>query len=642
MARTVPLLALLAALAPAAAQPGTARPAGGDPAAGDSVRAQVAPAGPLGEPPGAAYALATTLLASGRTDEATALLEDLHRADPTSLPVWLKLKEAYVAARRHDDLLAHVDARIAREGPSVALLAERGTALHRAGRPDAAADAWADAVAVAPDAPQTYRDVANEVGALRLFAEAAAVLERGRQRLDDDGAFLFERAHLHGLAADYARSVDLYLRLLARDADYLPAVRARLTQMLSNEGAAPVFAAALDRATALDPLDRSLRELQAWLALERRDYDAALDAVRALDRLARERGETLVVFAEQAAAAGALDVARRALDEVLDRHADGPAALHARLAAARLAGHQSRAAREQAPGPTPHADAARAAYLAFLDRHGAAEPAPAAALALAELLRDVYRDYDGAEARLAEAASGRDAGVAARARLGLGETALQRGDLDAARRRFADVDETVRIGPLAEQARYELALLDFYEGFMFSALARAEALDENTAAEAANDAIALRVTLNEALDPTAVPGPDVDLTGDPLHVYARAALRQRRGLWAEALATLDSLDASFDGRAHALADESLYLRALVLDEAGEAAEAVATLDRLIERFPLSFVLDRALRLQARAFERALGDPAAAAERWDRLLRDAPGSPLAPEARAELRRLRSSV
>ncbi len=583
------------------------------------------------------FTLASTLLANGRLDEAIAMLEDLHRDTPGALAVWLKLSEAYSTARRFDDVVALVDERVAREGRSVDLLAQRGGALARAGRPEAAASAWGQAVAVAPDDEQTYRTVANAIAGLRQFGDAAEVLDQGRRHLDDPRLFLMELAHLRGLALDYSAAVGLYLEMLAISPEYRPSVQARLTRLLAGEGAAEIFAAAIDRAAALDPLDRSLRELQAWLALERGDYDQALDAVRALDRLEREQGESLLAFAVQAQASDAPEAAARALDEVLERHADGPAAPSALLMRAQLWEASARATRERADlGPTPDADAARDGYRRFLARHGAEAAAPSAALALAALLRDVHRDFDGAEEHLRIAADGRNAGVAAQARLELGDVAVRRGDLDAARARFSDVDESIRIGPLAEQARYELALVDFYQGLMFSALARAEALDENTAADAANDAIGLRVTLNEVLDPDAEPD---DATQRALRVYARAALAHRQQDTARALATLDSLD----GAARvvpALAGPSLFLRAGALLSVGRAADAVGVLDRLDADHPDSHLLDRAYRLQAQAYERDLGDAAAAAARYDRLLDRFPGSPLAPEARAELRRLRT--
>lgn len=587
------------------------------------------------------YGFAVRLLSNGRVEEATALFEDLYAQDPQSDAVWLKLTEAYTMGRRFDDLVDLVNARIARDGATLSLLLDRGTALQRAGRTDEAAVAWSDAVGTAPDDAQTYRIVATTMGSLRLFSEAADLLDAGRQRLGDETLFRLDRAHLYSLALDYEPSVRLYLELLGENGDYLTTVQSRLARLLDGQGAPEIFATAIARSVALDPLNRSYRELQAWLGLERGDYEAALDAIRALDRLESEEGRALLQFAGRARAAGSPGIAAQALDEILRRHPTAPSAEGALFDRARLWDEAARDDHERTPGAAPQADSARAAYVRFLDRYPTSAAVPKASLYLAHLLRDVYRDFDGSEARLADAARGRDAGVAASARLALGDVALRRGDLDAARERYLDVDQSIRVGPLAEQARYELALLDFYEGFMFSALARAEALDENTAAEAANDAIALRVTLSESLDATVMPGPDVDLRQDPLHIYARAALRQRRGLDADALATLDSLDAALTPGS-LLGDESLYLRASVLFDRGDAQEAVAVLDRLLVGFPMSYFSDRALRLQARAYERDLGDPASAAARYDRLLERFPGSPLAPEARSELRRLRADL
>ncbi|MDT0631594.1 tetratricopeptide repeat protein [Rubrivirga sp. S365] len=589
-----------------------------------------------------AYVLALQLLANGRTGEAIPLLEDLVAAEPDALPAWLKLKEAYATARRFDDVLALVDGRIARVGPAPDLLAARGASLYRAGRGGEAEAAWQSALAAAPDEAQTYRTVASALADLRLFVRAAEVLDAGREALGDDDLFRLERAHLYGLGLDYAAAADLYLDLLADEPEYAPAVRSRLTRLLDGDGAPAVFAAAVDAAIARDPLNRAYRELASWLALERGDYDAALDAVRALDRLEGEEGRTLVAFAEQAEAAGAGPAAGAALDEALRRYPNGPVAADALLARARRWDADARdVPRSDGAAPTPAADSARAAYAQFLDRHPARPDAPAAALALANLLRDRFRDYEGAEARLAVAARSRDEAVASAARLALGEVAVRRGDLDAARARFSDVDEGVRVGPVAEQARYELALIDFYEGLVFSALARVEALDENTAADASNDAIALRVTLGETLNQDEPP--EADLAR--LRTYARAALAFRRGLADEALATLDSLDASAPPSspgADVLGDESLYLRASVLRRAGRAADAVDALDRLAEAYPLSFFRDRALRVQAQALETDLGDRGGAAARWERLLELFPGSLYAPEARLELRRLRAET
>ena len=130
------------------------------------------------------------------------------------------------------------------------------------------------------------------------------------------------------------------------------------------------------------------------------------------------------------------------------------------------------------------------------------------------------------------------------------------------------------------------------------------------------------------------------LPGDSLHAhldaFARASLLSRRGLGAEALAVLDSLDAA-DAR-HPLADQQLFLRALTLRDLGDAEAALGALADLGTRFPASFFRDRALRLEADISGRDLGDLDAARAALDRLLEQFPGSLFAPEARARLRAL----
>ncbi len=580
-----------------------------------------------------AYTTAAGLIQAGRAAEATPLLEDLLSSDPASVPVSMALQQAYEAQARTDDALRLAEARLGEA--TAAGLAERGSIFLRATRTDDAQAAFDRAVAVDPADEQTWRTVADALGTGRRYAEAAAVLEHGRTALGRDDAFLFERATLYGLAGDVGQAADLYLAALADRPEAMPGVRARMRRLLGGQGAPEALRVAVDRAQTRDPLNRAYRELASFLALERGDFDAALDGIRALDRLDREEGQSLVAFAQTAEAAGALDAAQRALDEVLDRHPTGVAAPEALLARAGLSDRRARDAAERTPDPTPRADAARADYTAFRDQYPGFALADRAALDLAHLERDVYLDFAASEALLETASEARDQAVAGRARLDLGDVAVRRGDLDAARERFQTVDETLGTGPLAEQARFELALLDFYQGYVFSALARVEAIDENTAADATNDAIALRVTLNE----NAGEAGSADSTNAALKAYAAASLLVRQGQDARALVALDSL-----GRAvgeHPLQDEVLFLSAQAQRRLGRSAEAVATLDRLAADVPDSFFRDRALVLQADIAEHGLDDRDAAMARLASLLQQFPGSLFAPDARERLRTMRAN-
>jgi outer membrane protein assembly factor BamD (BamD/ComL family) len=615
MTRVVPLLALLAAAAPAVAQQ-TILFDGAD----------------------ARFQLAEQYLRAGETDRAVALLEDLYAEAPSPL-AYARLLVVYAEARRFDDALALVERRIEAEGPQPALLTDRAAALARAGRTAEADAAWDAALAAAPEAEMTYRLVANAAGELRLFDRAAAALRQGRERLGDPAFFRAELAHLCGLASDYACAADEYLALLAEQPEAVGSVQARLARLLEGAGAADALRAAVDRAIRRDPLQRAYRELSAWIALEQRDYAAALDANVAIDRLEQEEGESLFGFAEAAVAAGAFAEAERAYTIIAEEHADGPLAPLALLGRARLAEEQAEAAGERAfepdgqRQPAPRYEAALEGYTQFAEGYPLSPEAPYALAAAARLQREVFRDYAAAETLLeALAARPGDPGQSGQARLDLGRVALQQGGLGAARTAFVAVEEALRIGPMAEQARLELALLDFYEGDFGGALARVEAMNENTATDVANDAIALKVLLAENTGP--------DSLSTPLRAYAAAALLQRQGRSAEALDAFDRL--SEENARHAIADEAALARVAALRALGRAGDALDALTAFPERHPQSYLIERALFLTGEVHERDLQDPAAAQAAYADLLARFPGSLLAPEARARLRRLRGDL
>jgi len=590
--------------------------------------------------------LAGAYIDAGQPERAIPLLEDLLAANPGSYPVYSRLRETYVAARRFDQVVTLVEARIAEAGASPSLLAERGAALFQAGRPDEAGAAWDDALATAPDVEMTYRLVADAQGALGLYDEAAATLGAGRESLGA-GMFHAELAHIHGLAGDAERAGDEWLALVEERPESAELVRMRLARLLSGEdragppeggapgvsyadAAAQGLARSAARAVRRAPLSRTVREMSGWLAMQRGEWRMALDEAIAVDRLEMETGQGLVSFGQLAAGAGAHAEAAAAFDAVLERHGDGTQAPLARLGLAELEAARSVDAGERPGAPAPHADAAVAGLEAFAGQHPSHQRAAGALRIAASLARDALGDADEAE-RLLNAAGALPAVPLAEAvaiRVELARIALRRGALVEARALFTSVEESERIGPAAEAARLELAYLDFYTGDAAGALARAQAMDANTAADVANDALLLRLLLTENVN--------TDSSTTQLAAYARAALRLRQGHAEEAVGTLDSL-ITVDSR-HPVADDAAFLRALALRGAGRTSDALHALASFAGQHPESFLVERSRFLVAEVNQREAHDPAAARAAYADFLARHPRSVLAPEARARLRLL----
>lgn len=573
--------------------------------------------------------LADQYLDAGRIDAAIALLEDAVTAEPENRFALRKLLDAYVAVRRYEEALATLNDAISRLGASTQRLAERGALLYRLGRQSEAENAWAQAVALRPEAPDTYQHVAEQQATLSLYARAASTLETSQNRELIGDAQLIQIGSLYGMAAEYRQAAEAYARFLLSHPDRAPLVQARLFQLVGSEGAPEAIAEAMQEAVRENPFNVGLREIQAWLALEQDNPEAALDATLALDRITNDDGNRVFAFARQAIRRGDLDVAVRAFSDLRERHPHSPLLPVVTLEEADLALRRV----EIHPNTDSLVSAARSGYRAFLDANPSHPAAPRARRALADLALTIDRDPDEAQ-RLLEVivASDADPRMRAQARFDLADVDLQRGDLYEARRRFEAIEQSLRTGALADQARFELAQIDFYEGYFFSALGRVEAIDDNTAADAANDALSLRVTLSENIDP--------DSTADALSAFARASLLLRRGRPQDAVTILDSLDAVETG--HPILDDAAFLQARALRDAERSDDAARHLLQLARQAPDSFFADRALMLRADILETNLADIDAASEAYRTLLERYPGSLFADEARTHLRRLRGDT
>jgi cellulose synthase operon protein C len=574
------------------------------------------------------FRLADAYLRAQQFDRAIALLEDLLADTPESFPVFDRLKDALLSAGRTDDAVRLIEDRIARTGPTTVLLAQLGSVHFGAGRSAEADRAWANAVEVAPDNVQTYRTLYSIFVQNRLWERGRDMLLLGRQRLRQNDLFRIELAELYSRSNQHAEALREWASLLAVEPNRLSFVQTRISRMLDQDGAATAFRESLDRLIRQDPMQMAYRRLAGWLAAETGAFDEGLDHMRAIDRLGRESGESLYAYAESAMQAGSLDVAQRAFELVIEQHREGPAVAASLFASAQLHEQRARRAREPAERQDSALEAA-SRYLRFIEGHAMHPAAPAAMHRLAHLHRDIFRDYEAAEALLERILGLGDEETAADARLALGELAILRDDLVRARLAFARIDNQIRIGERAERARLELALLDFYEGNFEIALARANSMKRNTATNVSNNAIDLKLILSENQGP--------DSLSTPLRLFAAAELRLRQSRPADALAGLDALLTSYAG--HPITPLARFRRAGALRDLGRADDALAVYERLPSDFPDSYLADRALFAFAEVHEQDLGDIEAAIRAYTALLARFPGSLLAPEARARIRRLR---
>jgi len=585
-----------------------------------------------GDSQAARFRLAQRYLDADKAERAIAILEDLHAQDPSTSAFYQKLKDTYEKQKRYGDAIALVERRMEQRGRSPALLSEKARLQYHGDAGEKAAFAtWDEALAAAPQEAQTYRTVYRTLTDARLFHQGIEAVKKGREALDEPSMMRPQLAYLYSLTSQHEQAIGEYLSLLKEAPDRLTFVKRRLGRFLEQEEALRESIAATSRAVRDEPMQRPYRELMGWLYLQSDEYRKALDAYRAIDRLADADGRLLHSFAQQAADAGAYRAALNAYELVRERHPDAPTAPGALRGIGQM--HERRAEQlDETDKQKKHHEKALGTYREFLDEYPDHEAYPSVLRAVGRLQQDVLFDLDAAAKTLREVADRYPKTQAARrAQYDLGRLHVMRGDLTEARLAFSRLAEQPGgSGALAQRARYQRALLHFYQGEFDAASTLLGSLAKNTDADVSNDGIDLGVLLAERATSR-------DTTGRALTLFAEARLKHRRRQQAETLALLDALLANHPRSP--LADDARYFKARTLaSHDGRAADAASAYAQVALTHPKSPLADRSLYRAARLQETTLDAPQDALESYQRLLKDYPGSLHAADARNRIRAL----
>ncbi len=584
----------------------------------------------------ARFQLAESYLRSAQFERAISILEDLTLRSPEIHVFYERLRKAYETLKRYDDAITLVDKRVRTEAVPAIYITEKARLLYLKGDDDLARETWQRAVAGSANSPSVYLLVYRSLMQVRLFDFAIEILEQGRSALENRSLFRTDLAYLYSLTSDHGNAMAEYLHILDAGIGQFSFVRARLDQFIRDDGALKVSLAVVEGAVARSPLNRSYRELLAWLYVEAGKFEDALAVNRAIDRLEDEAGSVLFAFARIASEAGAFDVAADSYSEVLERHPDSPSAPEALRGLGLMQEQWASLLGERVfdefglPTEETRYHAALATYEKFLQDFPEHVLYPDVLRRIGHLQQSVFYDLDAARDILSEVIARYPRTVAADdAAFDMGRLMLQDDDLINAQVQFSRIVSRLRTGDMADKARFELSLLHFYRGEFDAALLLTSAMQENTSSNVANDAIELKLLLIENRGPDSL---DVPLKG-----YARAMLLKRQRRNDRALDKLDFLLDRFGG--HPLADDIRFVRAEIFRVQGKTGEALQAFLELPLIHPSSFLADRSLFTAADIQACDLGDTDAAVETFTRLLKEHPQSLLLPEVRQRIRRLR---
>lgn len=582
---------------------------------------------------------------SGEWARAVAIFEELYQTEPNNFVYFDGLRQGYTQLREYEKAIGLVERELGRQPANVGLLASLGGLYYESGSEHKADSLWNRVIAIDPKNIGLYRVVASQMMEHRLFEQAVNVYRSGRKTTGNDNAFSDELANLYLVLQQYsAASVEL-TKILKASPQQLPLVQSKIGSFtIRNEG---LLAAAnvTKEEVQKDPDNVALRKLSAWLAMEGKDYQTALDEYRIIDHLGKSNGLELLSFAHRAYQDKAFRIAAQAYKDITEV-SNAPAIVpQARFGYARSMEDLAPEADSSIAVSTTEGSVQKNSSTSTVSEikkslqgivqlyEGIIIDYPNSDLAAQSLYRigiirvSRFFDFNGAlEAFRQVKKTARTQELACDASLRIGELFITMNNLASARTEYQGLLQT-RLPLYQQRAQFSIAELDYFEGRFDSTLAKLMPLAANFNADISNDVLLMQyfIAENRTSNPAA------------LMEFAKADLLMRERRYSESLARFNETVRQFP--TSLLVDDATMKIGELQLLLNQPNDAIVTFHHLVNDMPESILRDHAHMRIAEVFQFVLKDKAKAIQAYEQILAKFPNSLYLEEARKRIRQLR---
>jgi len=579
---------------------------------------------------------------SGDWERALRLYESLYREAPLNQVYFDGLRRGYIQLKEYQRAVDLIQSRLQLQKDDPVLLTSLGGVYYQMGREERADTVWKAVLSKNPSNSSLYRLVASQLMEFRLYDSAIRTFLDARRATGNETLFIEELAGLYGAFQQYDKAAAEYFRMLRAQPQQLSYIQSRMSVFLSRPDALKPIQKLVREEIRQNEKFVPLRQMSAWLHMEGKDYLAALEEYRIIDRMTGASGSELFNFAQRAMLERAYFVAATAWKEVLDRDPSAPMIPIARFNYARAieelsAGADTSGGRVSVRRPAwpvsetqPSFGAAVGLFDAVARDFPRSEFAARALFRIGVIRSERLFDLDGALRAFEEVRTMLPAHpVAADATLEIAGVHTLRNNLDQARLEYTSLAASNR-QEVRDQARFRTAEIAYYEGRFDTAKATLGSLALNLQTDLANDALQLLYFVEE----------NMATSPEGLREFARTDLLVRQRKYSEAMERLLRLTTDFP---RALLIDDAYMKMAELQVLmGKPAAAVANLATIINEMAFSILRDRALMRTGEIYERELMNPTKALEIYEQLLARFPNSLHAEEARRRIRSLRGDA
>jgi tetratricopeptide (TPR) repeat protein len=579
---------------------------------------------------------------AGDWERAASLYESLLDANPQSFVVLDGLRRSYTELKEYDKAMYLIRQQLRTNPADENLLAMLGGLYDLADQPQTADSVWHVLIRKDVMNANLYRLVAAQLIDHRQYEKAIQYYLEGRGGTKNQNLYIEELASLYGALHQYESATREYVKSIRLNPQQVSYVQSRLSGFTGREEARRAALDVIREEVARKPEEVPMHSILAWLLMEGKQFELALEQYRIMDRLTKANGAELFQFGQRAAQEHAYLASAKAFREVIDKKVGPTIVPYARFGYARaieeISAENDSVA--QAPGVQPSGvgggtvsetqptfQGALALYELIIADYPASEIAMQALFRIGTIRFTRFFDLNGAAAAFDKARGMQfNANLMYDATLSLAEIQTARNDLGRARQEYGRLLATAP-DQYRDRVLYHLAELDYFEARFDSAGAMLQHISSNVSNDLTNDALQLLYFMQEHR--AAGLGALTD--------FAHADLLVRQRKYSEALVRFQSIIAQFP--LTPLVDDGMMRIGELQLLLNHVDEALLVFGKVVHDVPTSILRDHAQMRIAEVYETRLKDKQKALVAYEQLLTEFPSSLFVEEARKRIRILR---
>ncbi len=575
---------------------------------------------------------------AGEWERAVTLYRDLYESEPTNFIFLNGLQRSYTKIKEYDKAINIIHQWLAVHPLDINLMTTLGGLYFYSGNEATADSVWKNILSIDPYNLQPYYIVAKEMMNHRLYEQCIHIYLDGRSISKQDAAFADELGNIYIALQQFASATKEYLRLIRTTPDGLSLVQSRLSSFTTKPEALKIASEIIGIEVKTSPDNVVVRRLYAWLLMEDRNYDSALEQYRTIDHLSTANGNELYNFAQLLIREHAYKTAAHAFKEILDEHKNSSLLPSAHFGYARALEELSNqldtvislsglSLTIPETKSQPIYQNVIQLYESIVSSHPNPDLIAQALFRIGIIMFEKFFDLDSslnAFNRTREFSL--TSNIPYEISLKIGDVQVAHNNLVEARKEYALLAKTSLV-TYQDQAAFKLAELDYFEAHFDSALSMLKRFNTNLNTDLTNDALQLQYFIQE--NKTTSP--------QALEEFAKADLLLRQRKYSESLVQFQDI-VGRNSMALLIDDAMMKIGELHL-RLRQPHEALKIFCFIVDSIQLSILKDQAQFHIAEIYQSVLHNNMQATKEYEKLLAQFPNSLYVEEARKRIRTLR---